>query len=166
MPSKPFSRASPLNIGIGTGFVNATTMLHPGFPIDLLDAIGSANLTVGSVGGNGVMPLGFLPLVFSSPVEGAPVWATSRTLLWGGTFQMADDAFTSRLQAAVNTSRSVDGSTVVSLTLLSPQNGSMEVRLAYDWSRTETPVELMEVCLLYTSPSPRDRQKSRMPSSA
>ena len=24
----------------------------------------------------------------------------------------------------------------------------------------------MEVCLLYTSPSPRDRQKSRMPSSA
>ena len=26
--------------------------------------------------------------------------------------------------------------------------------------------EVTEVCLLYTSPSPRDRQKSRMPSSA
>ena len=26
--------------------------------------------------------------------------------------------------------------------------------------------ELMDACLLYTSPSPRDRQKSRMPSSA
>ena len=26
--------------------------------------------------------------------------------------------------------------------------------------------ELRKVCLLYTSPSPRDRQKSRMPSSA
>ena len=26
--------------------------------------------------------------------------------------------------------------------------------------------ELLELCLLYTSPSPRDRQKSRMPSSA
>ena len=26
--------------------------------------------------------------------------------------------------------------------------------------------ELYSVCLLYTSPSPRDRQKSRMPSSA
>ena len=25
---------------------------------------------------------------------------------------------------------------------------------------------MVEVCLLYTSPSPRDRQKSRMPSSA
>ena len=27
-------------------------------------------------------------------------------------------------------------------------------------------LELIERCLLYTSPSPRDRQKSRMPSSA
>ena len=26
--------------------------------------------------------------------------------------------------------------------------------------------ELLKACLLYTSPSPRDRQKSRMPSSA
>ena len=37
--------------------------------------------------------------------------------------------------------------------------------------KTEFDVELTEVgpnkvCLLYTSPSPRDRQKSRMPSSA
>ena len=28
------------------------------------------------------------------------------------------------------------------------------------------PNEMMNCCLLYTSPSPRDRQKSRMPSSA
>ena len=28
------------------------------------------------------------------------------------------------------------------------------------------PKEICQVCLLYTSPSPRDRQKSRMPSSA
>ena len=32
----------------------------------------------------------------------------------------------------------------------------------YGYARTA----LAEVCLLYTSPSPRDRQKSRMPSSA
>ena len=30
----------------------------------------------------------------------------------------------------------------------------------------ETVLKLIETCLLYTSPSPRDRQKSRMPSSA
>ena len=32
------------------------------------------------------------------------------------------------------------------------------------WSSGETPS--VSSCLLYTSPSPRDRQKSRMPSSA
>ena len=31
---------------------------------------------------------------------------------------------------------------------------------------SETPLLLITTCLLYTSPSPRDRQKSRMPSSA
>ena len=30
----------------------------------------------------------------------------------------------------------------------------------------ETKDDLRDICLLYTSPSPRDRQKSRMPSSA
>ena len=40
------------------------------------------------------------------------------------------------------------------------------------WSLTEAGVswhdvkDLVYACLLYTSPSPRDRQKSRMPSSA
>ena len=44
----------------------------------------------------------------------------------------------------------------------------------FDPSETNSPIEVdglahddkMVICLLYTSPSPRDRQKSRMPSSA
>eukprot|EP01017_Pseudomicrothorax_dubius_P036769 TRINITY_DN5296_c0_g1_i2.p1 TRINITY_DN5296_c0_g1~~TRINITY_DN5296_c0_g1_i2.p1 ORF type:complete len:415 (+),score=101.15 TRINITY_DN5296_c0_g1_i2:32-1276(+) len=40
---------------------------------------------------------------------------------------------------------------------------SNEARLVIKPSRTSKPVD---ACLLYTSPSPRDRQKSRMPSSA
>ena len=32
--------------------------------------------------------------------------------------------------------------------------------------KIEEPRDLLNPCLLYTSPSPRDRQKSRMPSSA
>ena len=35
-----------------------------------------------------------------------------------------------------------------------------------DPPQTPTPFDLESFCLLYTSPSPRDRQKSRMPSSA
>ena len=46
---------------------------------------------------------------------------------------------------------------------------------AFDWDRRGAPQvrhshallgRLHNICLLYTSPSPRDRQKSRMPSSA
>ena len=39
----------------------------------------------------------------------------------------------------------------------------------YDWStfhKTPSPSELNNNCLLYTSPSPRDTEVSRMPSSA
>ena len=36
----------------------------------------------------------------------------------------------------------------------------------YSTSRKGVRAECTKVCLLYTSPSPRDRQKSRMPSSA
>ena len=43
----------------------------------------------------------------------------------------------------------------------SPQGGQLEIDLPIDSSNV-----LFYCCLLYTSPSPRDRQKSRMPSSA
>ena len=36
----------------------------------------------------------------------------------------------------------------------------------YDLSQFLSGISLFNDCLLYTSPSPRDRQKSRMPSSA
>ena len=41
-----------------------------------------------------------------------------------------------------------------------------ERETTYRWNREKTQIGWNTVCLLYTSPSPRDRQKSRMPSSA
>ena len=38
--------------------------------------------------------------------------------------------------------------------------------LKYGIGQLGTPIDVSKFCLLYTSPSPRDRQKSRMPSSA
>ena len=43
---------------------------------------------------------------------------------------------------------------------------SAEGQLLVDAGKAHPDLKLMEACLLYTSPSPRDRQKSRMPSSA
>ena len=42
----------------------------------------------------------------------------------------------------------------------------MEIKQDGTWFYLGTPIGRMPLCLLYTSPSPRDRQKSRMPSSA
>ena len=36
----------------------------------------------------------------------------------------------------------------------------------YEEELSKVQAELVKICLLYTSPSPRDRQKTRMPSSA
>ena len=55
--------------------------------------------------------------------------------------------------------------------LTDPDAGKVEL-LGLTWTsstqelRQRIGIQLQETCLLYTSPSPRDRQKSRMPSSA
>ena len=40
------------------------------------------------------------------------------------------------------------------------------VGLIHKAAKLKTKFDKYDICLLYTSPSPRDRQKSRMPSSA
>ena len=49
-----------------------------------------------------------------------------------------------------------------------PRNtrGPISAKLVADLIETSGISRLITICLLYTSPSPRDRQKSRMPSSA
>ena len=44
--------------------------------------------------------------------------------------------------------------------------GGLPKSLRYPYSAIEEGMDFLKICLLYTSPSPRDRQKSRMPSSA
>ena len=56
-----------------------------------------------------------------------------------------------------------------SLTVITGLSGSGKSSLAFDTIFAEGQrryIETFTACLLYTSPSPRDRQKSRMPSSA
>ena len=56
---------------------------------------------------------------------------------------------------------------LIGLALGSRDEEQMESDLLYVGTYTErTQSEGIYLCLLYTSPSPRDRQKSRMPSSA
>ena len=58
--------------------------------------------------------------------------------------------------------------TVLAVIYQNPENGYCVLKVRTEQGETVTVVGTipMSVCLLYTSPSPRDRQKSRMPSSA
>ena len=60
------------------------------------------------------------------------------------------------------------GITLLLLALLGWAGWSMLhwLLMAADWSVVTTNLPLYAVCLLYTSPSPRDKRQSRMPSSA
>ena len=55
----------------------------------------------------------------------------------------------------------------VLLKKFSEQKGIIDgyVKRERDWKKNKT-LNLKKICLLYTSPSPRDRTRSRMPSSA
>ena len=51
------------------------------------------------------------------------------------------------------------------LEILHSEKGLSEDKFDQIWRRKQE-ITASSICLLYTSPSPRDRQKSRMPSSA
>ena len=57
----------------------------------------------------------------------------------------------------------LSSSDMVNITHLN--DGNLQIS-PYESNSIKTVIELKINCLLYTSPSPRDRQKSRMPSSA
>ena len=52
------------------------------------------------------------------------------------------------------------------VSLVTVESRELEERLPLTGTLTAKRAALLSTCLLYTSPSPRDRQKSRMPSSA
>ena len=46
------------------------------------------------------------------------------------------------------------------------REGELIFRYVYQYAQGRAPIKRLWICLLYTSPSPRDRTRSRMPSSA
>ncbi|GIR75589.1 MAG: hypothetical protein CM15mP78_02880 [Candidatus Poseidoniales archaeon] len=77
----------------------------------------------------------------TSPVTGAAVWAKSVGLEYDITLNLSEDpALLRNLQDAVDTGQLYDNTRHVALRLFSPSNGSLEVRLTYDYVRSDTPV--------------------------
>ena len=136
-------RAIPLNVGFNSMITDISEMTHPGTIIQLASSDDVVTLDP-ALGVPGVHGINFqaVPLTFSSSVDGSAIWAKSVALSYNVTVNLDEDVtFLSTLQSAIDNAVIFNGSSFANFKLYSPSNGSLEVRLVYDWSRTETPVD-------------------------
>ena len=147
MESQTSRYASPLNIGFNSQYMDISNMTHPGFTIDLVDIENPVSLDP-STGQPGVHGLLFqtVPLVMTSPVSNAAVWAKSSKLRYDAVLELDNTTgVEDGLQLAINNGQLINGTRFVPIKLISPSNGSIEVRLTYDWVRLDTPVEISDM---------------------
>jgi len=134
--------ADPLNVGFNLATRDITDMTHPGMSITLVDLDSTVTLdsTQGVVGTNGIL-FQAIPLAFTSPVNNAATWVQSKSLKYNATIELANTPdFETTLQLAVDNGIIINGTQFLQMTLRSPSNGSLQVRLIYDYVRTETPI--------------------------
>ena len=147
MESQTSRYANPLNIGFNSEYMDITNMTHPGFSIDLVtpDAPVSLNSSIGQPGVHGLL-FQTVPLIMTSPVSNAAVWAKSTTLRYDTVLELDNTTgVEDGLQLAINNGQLINGTRFVPIKLISPTNGSIEVRLTYDWVRLDTPVEIADM---------------------
>ena len=134
--------ANPLFASINGQVFNIGDMAHPGTLIDLLQPEFPLRLnsSIGSLDENGVL-FQYVPLALSSPKSNAPVWVKTIALNYSAeTFVSNSSALEGMLQLAINNGQIINQTRHVPLNLISAGEGSMEVRLTYDWVRKDTPV--------------------------
>jgi len=141
-------RADPLTATFSGNAWDITDSTHPGQRTALIDPMNSiwTSETSNSAAPGGI-PTHQIPLTLSSPVSGAAVWVDSHNLNYTGTWNLT--ALNSNLASAFELAArrgtlSPDGRDL-HIQLLSPLNGSLEVRITYDWIRSESPVELLDL---------------------
>ena len=76
----------------------------------------------------------------TSPVSNAAAWAKSTTLRYDGALELDNTTgVEDGLQLAINNGQLINGTRFVPIKLIAPSNGSIEVRLIYDWVRPRYP---------------------------
>ncbi|MDB9834997.1 hypothetical protein OAC38_03080 [Candidatus Poseidoniaceae archaeon] len=138
--------ANPLFASIDGQVFNIGEMAHPGYQIQLVtpDDSLSLNSSVGIVDGNGVL-FQYVPLALTSPNSNASVWAKTVELNYSAEMIISDPSnLEEMLQLAIDNGQILNQTRYVPLKLLSAGNGTLEVRLTYDWVRKDTPVVITD----------------------
>ena len=84
----------------------------------------------------------------------------------GNTFDIDTSGPSGAITYSINHAVKSGDSLIITATLSKAVIDSPVLQIAISGANTLTLTDMTKTCLLYTSPSPRDRQKSRMPSSA
>ncbi|MEE2758889.1 MAG: hypothetical protein VYA86_02795 [Candidatus Thermoplasmatota archaeon] len=140
-------RADPLMINFGGTSFDVTSDARPGNEIVLVNNSNPVALPMFGTAGPGNIPMTQDMLTLSSPVSGAATWAASTRLNYSGTWDLAslDTSLENTVQTAILNSVLTPAGRSLHLQLQSPSNGSIEVRLTYDWVRSETPSEMVDL---------------------
>ena len=142
VPSTSIRRADPLSVGFELEYQDITEFTHPGMQVPIVDPNNPVMLSSEGTSGPHGIPIQTAALSFSSPVKGAATWAKLVELKYNATVNLSmDPTFITSMQYAVDNGILLNGTRIVKLSLNSPANGNIWVRLAYDWYRTETPVQ-------------------------
>lgn len=140
-------RADPLNMGFNLVNQDITDLTHPGMIIELANLSNTIVLDddVGTSGVHGLLFQG-VPLAFTSPVSGSATWAKSNSLKYNVTLNLSQDqSIQQNLQSAINNAMQINGTKYVQLNLRSLTNGSLHIRLTYDYIKLETPVNMVNL---------------------
>lgn len=140
-------RADPLMLNFGGDATDVTNEARPGNQIVLVDPTNPITLPNFGTAGPGNIPMTQDMLTISSPVMNAATWAASSRLNYTGTWDLAalDSTVQTQVQTAISNSPLTLNGRSLHIQLQSPRDGAMEVRLTYDWVRSESPSEMIDL---------------------
>ena len=140
--------ANPLSINVAGLNLDISNQTHPGHQTTLAST--AFTIPVDENLGDfqeGTMLYSDLPLVLSSTVAYSPTWIHSVDMKYRGEWDLSETNpnIGAELQKVLDlATMSVNGMDI-ELRLKTTLNGSMKVKLTYDWERIQSPVEIINV---------------------
>ena len=147
-------RAGPLTVLYAQNSWDITNTSRPGMSTVLVDDENPIIIPQGSEQMIPTkLPLYTGALTLSAPQDGAWVWAQSVSLNYSGSWDLTsmNPNIQSSFQSAISNLAPGTNSAQVHIQMQSPQNGSLQVRISYDWERVEVPTEMTSlIAVSYT----------------
>lgn len=142
MPREYQRRAEPLTVLYANRSWDITDTTHPGMSTFLVTPEDPIQIPeVSFTAAPTRLPMHVGTMTMSAPQGGSWIWARSSSLNYTGSWDMAstNGGIQQAFQSAISAIGPGSGDAILQLQLQSPANGSIQVRLTYDWQRIEVP---------------------------